>query len=63
MILIGAKPSGEDYRPDEQEALAAAAQRIGMDLHALEIDRLEAEVRRLTGPGPARRRGRPVTVS
>jgi hypothetical protein len=63
MILIGAKPSGEDYRPDEQEALAAAAQRIGMDLHALEIDRLEAEVRRLAGPGPARRRGRPVTVS
>jgi hypothetical protein len=62
-ILVGAKPSGEDYRPDEQETLAAAAQRIGMDLHALEIDRLEAEVRRLAGPGPARRRGRPVTVS
>lgn len=63
MVLIGVKPSGEDYRPDELEALASAAQRIGMDLHALEIDRLEAEVSRLTAPGPARRERRRMAVS
>ena len=63
LILVDAKPSGEDYRPDELEALAAAAQRIGMDLHALDIDRLEAEVSRLTAPGPARRGPRRVGVS
>lgn len=63
VVLIGDKPSGEDYRPDEREALAGAAQRIGMDLHALEIDRLEAEVRRLAVPRPARARSRRVAAS
>lgn len=62
-ILIGAKPSGEDYRPDEREALSAAAHRIGMDLHALEIDRLEAEVNRLAVRAPARRRAARIAVS
>ena len=63
MVLIGPKPSGEDYRPDELEALATAAQRVGMDLHALEIDRLEAEVSRLTALGSARGGRRRVAVS
>lgn len=62
LVLIGAKPSGEDYRPDEREALAGAAQRIGMDLHALEIDRLEAEVKRLALPRPGRARSRPMAA-
>lgn len=62
-VLIGAKPSGEDYRPDEREALAGAAQRIGMDLHALEIDRLEAENRSLRSPRPTRVGSRPVAAS
>lgn len=62
-VLIGAKPSGEDYRPDEREALAGAAQRIGMDIHALEIDRLEAELRRLKSPRPARTASRQVAAS
>ena len=62
LVLIGAKPSGEDYRPDEREALAGAAQRIGMDLHALEIDRLEAELKRLAVPRPRRARSRPVAA-
>lgn len=53
-VLIGAKPSGEDYRPDERDTLTVATQRIGMDLHALEIDRLEAEVQRLTDRKPSR---------
>ncbi|MCS6624832.1 hypothetical protein N0B44_18100 [Roseibacterium beibuensis] len=61
--LIGAKPSGEDYRPDEREALAGAAQRVGMDIHALEIDRLEAEVRRLKSPRPLRAGSRRVAPS
>jgi hypothetical protein len=47
LILIGPKPSGEDYRPDERDILARAAQGVGMDLHALEIERLERRVETL----------------
>lgn len=61
-VLVGAKPSGEDYRPDERGTLAGAAQRIGMDLHALEIDRLQAEVKRLAVARPNRAGSRPMAV-
>ena len=47
LVLIGAKPSGDVYRPDERDILARAAQRVGMDMHALEVDRLERQVRKL----------------
>jgi len=44
VFIVGAKPSGEPYRPDERTLLADAAHRIGLDLHALEIERLESRV-------------------
>lgn len=44
VFILGAKPSGEAYRPDERAILADAAHRIGLDLHALEIERLESRV-------------------
>ena len=43
-IALGPKPSGEAWRPDERTALAQAAQQIGLDLHALRIEELEAKV-------------------
>ncbi len=42
-FAIGVKPSGDGYRPDERAALAEAAQKIGFDLHALRIEKAEAE--------------------
>ncbi|GAA0647446.1 hypothetical protein [Brevundimonas lenta] len=44
-FVLGPKPGGELYRPDEIEALAEAALRIGLDLHALRVEALEAESR------------------
>ncbi|HZV85488.1 MAG TPA: hypothetical protein VFF48_10930, partial [Brevundimonas sp.] len=44
-FVLGPKPSGELYRPDERETLADAAARIGLDLHALRVEALEAEGR------------------
>lgn len=42
-FVLGPKPSGELYRPDELEILAEAAGRIGLDLHGLRLEALEAE--------------------
>ncbi|ESQ93045.1 hypothetical protein ABAC460_01975 [Asticcacaulis sp. AC460] len=42
-VLLGPKPSGELYRPDEREALEAAIRKIGLDLHALRVEELEQE--------------------
>ncbi len=39
--LLGVKPNGFGYRPDEKEVLAWAAHQIGLDLHALEVERLQ----------------------
>ena len=41
VLLMAAKPSGEPYRPDQIELLGWAAEQIGLDLNALEIERLE----------------------
>ncbi len=41
VTLVGAKPSGFGYRPDEKEVLAFAAHQIGLDLHALEVEWLQ----------------------
>ncbi len=41
VTLLGAKPSGLGYRPDEKEVLAFAAHQVGLDLHALEVERLQ----------------------
>lgn len=40
-VLLGPKPSGEDYRPDEIEVLAWAAQQVGLDLQAIRVRDLE----------------------
>lgn len=45
-IVLGPKPSGELYRPDEREILVDSAARIGLDLHALRVEALEAEGRK-----------------
>jgi hypothetical protein len=43
-VLLGPKPSGDDYRPDEIAVLGFAAHQIGLDLHALQIERLASAV-------------------
>lgn len=43
VVLVGVKPGGEHYRPDEAAALADAVHRVGLDLDALRIDAIEAE--------------------
>ena len=40
-FLLGAKPEGDSYRPDEIELLGWAAQQIGLDLRALRVAELE----------------------
>lgn len=47
VVLVGAKPGGEHYRPDEAAALADAVHRVGLDLDALRIEAIEAETVRL----------------
>lgn len=47
--ILGLKSSGDGYRPDERSVLAWAAHQIGLDLHALEVERLEEEARELRG--------------
>ncbi len=43
-VLLGAKPSGNDYRPDEKDLLGWAAHQIGLDLHALQVEALQTRV-------------------
>jgi hypothetical protein len=43
VVVIGHKPSGEAWRPDEREVLAWAVMQAGHDLHALKIEQLESE--------------------
>ncbi|MYN09871.1 hypothetical protein [Pseudoduganella aquatica] len=47
-VLLGPKPNGESYRPDECTALDFAVRQIGLDLHALRVELLEREVQKLT---------------
>ena len=47
-VRLGAKPSAEVYRPDEREVLAWATLQIGLDMHALRVEQLEAANRELT---------------
>jgi hypothetical protein len=46
-IVLGSKRRGQSYRPDEREVLGFAAHQVGLDLHALRVVALEAELRRL----------------
>jgi hypothetical protein len=47
LVVVGPKPQGESYRPDEVALLGFAAQQIGLDLHALRVAALEQERHRL----------------
>jgi hypothetical protein len=46
-VLLGPKPTGEDYRPDEVEVLGWATQQVGLDLQAIRVRELEQNVIRL----------------
>jgi hypothetical protein len=46
-VLLGPKPTGEDYRPDEIEVLGWATRQIGLDLQAIRVRELEQNVIRL----------------
>ncbi len=43
-VLLGPKPTGEDYRPDEIEILGWATQQVGLDLQAIRVRELEQSV-------------------
>lgn len=43
-VLLGPKPSCEDYRPDEIEILGWATQQVGLDLQAIRVRALEQQV-------------------
>jgi hypothetical protein len=47
-VLLGLKPNGDGYRPDEQEVLGFAAHQVGLDFRALRMELLEREVAELT---------------
>jgi len=42
-ILLGPKPHGDAYRPDELEVLAFAAHQIGLDLNVLRVEALKVQ--------------------
>ena len=48
-VLLGAKPKGDGYRPDELEVLAFAVQQVGPDLHALQNEALRGEIESFRG--------------
>jgi len=39
---LGPKPSGLGYRPDEIELIGWATQKVGQDLHTLDVERFAA---------------------
>jgi hypothetical protein len=43
VVLLGPKPNGLDFRPDEIELIGWATRQVGLDLHALRMERLEAD--------------------
>ena len=43
LVILGRKPSGDNYRPDEIEALAFAVAQTGLILFALRVDELEKQ--------------------
>jgi hypothetical protein len=47
-VLLGLKPNGDSYRPDETEVLGFAAHQVGLDFRALRMELLEREVTQLT---------------
>ena len=43
-VVLGSKPNGDTYRPDEKEVLGYAAHQVGLDVRALRMEQLEREV-------------------
>lgn len=43
LAILGPKPLGLDYRPDEIELIGWATHQVGLDLHALKVEQLEAD--------------------
>ncbi|HEY3813107.1 MAG TPA: hypothetical protein VGL66_07755 [Caulobacteraceae bacterium] len=43
VIILGPKPSGLNYRPDEIELIAWGTRQVGLDLYALRVETLEKE--------------------
>ncbi|MFO1392236.1 MAG: hypothetical protein U1F09_00550 [Steroidobacteraceae bacterium] len=43
-VVLGTKPNGETYRPDEKEVLGFAAHQVGLDFRALRMEQLERDV-------------------
>ena len=52
-VLLGAKPDGASYRPDEVENLGWAVHQVGLDLRALHARQLEEQVTTLTNHNAA----------
>jgi hypothetical protein len=42
-VIVGSKPNGDAYRPDEVEALGHAVREVGLSLRALRMEQLERE--------------------
>jgi len=42
LAVLGSKPSGLHWRPDEIELVGWATRQVGLDLHALKVEQLEA---------------------
>lgn len=53
-VILGPKPSGDPYRTDQETLLAEVVQRLGHDLHALQIEQLVTENAKLTARLEAR---------
>jgi len=43
-VLLGPKPGGDPYRPDQIEVLEFAAHEVGLDFYALKVEQLENQV-------------------
>jgi hypothetical protein len=64
VAVLGPKPAAQGWRPDEIELVGWATRQIGLDLHALTIERLEkersdlrlanAQLERMVGLAPSR---------
>jgi GAF domain-containing protein len=42
--VVGSKPGGDPYRPDEVDALGFAAHQVGLDFYALKLERLSRQI-------------------
>jgi hypothetical protein len=43
-VLLGPKPGGDPYRPDEIDVLQFAVHQVGLDFYATKIEQLEREI-------------------